>query len=169
MEPPKLYLFSGLPGSGKTTLSRRLAAESKAIHLRIDTIEQALRDLCDVEVGGEGYRLAYRVAADNLDLGLSVVADSCNPIELTRREWEAVAKARSVEYINIEVICSDEHEHRRRVQSRPNSVPNLVLPTWEEVEAREYHPWTSPRITIDTARVSPEMSYQKLQHALSDR
>jgi len=130
---PRLYIFSGLPGSGKTTLSRRLAVELRAMHIRIDTIEQGLRDLCGVEVGGEGYRLAYRIAADNLSLGISVVADCCNPIELTRREWEDVARERGVEFVNVEVVCSDANEHRLRVESRSSSIPNLVLPTWQEV------------------------------------
>ena len=40
-----LYVFSGLPGVGKTSLSQRLAKMRKAAHLRIDTLEQALRDL----------------------------------------------------------------------------------------------------------------------------
>lgn len=88
MNPATFYIFSGLPGSGKTTLARFLARRVGAAHLRIDTIEQALRDLCSVDVQGEGYRLAYRVAADILSSGGSVAADSCNPIELTRREWE---------------------------------------------------------------------------------
>src|SRR5262245_34145979 len=91
-EPPTLYVFSGLPGTGKTVLSRRLAMDLKAAHLRIDTVEQALREVCGMAVGGEGYRLAYRLATDHLHLGLSVVADCCNPIELTRSEWEAVAR-----------------------------------------------------------------------------
>ena len=83
---PKLFIFSGLPGTGKTTLSQRLAQHTGAVHLRIDTIEQALRDLCKLDVQAEGYGLAYRVASDNLRLGLHVVADSCNPIDLTRQE-----------------------------------------------------------------------------------
>jgi len=41
---PKLFIFSGLPGTGKTTLSRQLAQHVGAAYLRIDTIEQALRD-----------------------------------------------------------------------------------------------------------------------------
>jgi predicted kinase len=65
MATQRLYIFAGLPASGKTTLAQLLAAEFQAVHLRIDTIEQALRDLCDIEVEAEGYRLAYRVAADN--------------------------------------------------------------------------------------------------------
>ncbi len=61
-----LYIFSGLPGSGKSTLSKWLSAHLGAVYLRIDTIEQALRDLCAFDVQGEGYRLAYRIARDNL-------------------------------------------------------------------------------------------------------
>ena len=66
-----LYIFAGLPGSGKTTLSQGLASRLGAAHLRIDTIEQVLRDLCSLEVQGEGYRLAYRVAGDILRSGVT--------------------------------------------------------------------------------------------------
>ena len=157
-----LYVFSGLPGTGKTSLSQRLARRAQAAYLRIDTVEQALRDLCGVVVQGEGYGLAYRVAADSLRLGVSVVADSCNPIELTRGEWERVARDTQAQCVNIEVVCSDPHEHRRRVETRMSSVPGLVLPTWEAVVHREYHPWTTERIAIDTAGKSEDESFEEL-------
>ena len=130
--PPTLWIFAGLPGSGKSTLAARRAAHVGATYLRIDTIEQALRDLCAVQVQGEGYRLAYHVAADNLRLGVAVVDDSCNPIELTRREWEIVARAAGAVHVNVEVVCSDREEHRRRVETRASTVPGLKLPTWQE-------------------------------------
>ena len=41
---PTLYIFSGLPGSGKSTLAINLSQYNKASYLRIDTIEQALKD-----------------------------------------------------------------------------------------------------------------------------
>jgi len=149
---PTLYLFSGLPGSGKTTLARGLARHLGAMHLRIDTIEQALRDLCAVRVEGEGYRLAYRVAADNLMLGLDVIADSCNPIALTRREWRQVATDAGARCCDIEVVCSDAAEHRARVEQRRSDVPGLELPTWQDVLDREYEPWSEGScVRIDTA------------------
>ncbi len=166
MATPTLYIFAGLPASGKTTLAQRLATDLNAVHLRIDTIEQAMRDLCNFQVEGEGYRLAYRIAADNLRLGLNVIADSCNPIELTRREWEDVAHAEGAEFVNIEILCSDPAEHRQRVEYRVNSVPNLQLPTWNDVVAREYHSWNVPRVEIDTAKSSPESSYEELRALL---
>ena len=157
-----LFIFAGLPGSGKSTLARQLAQARAAAYLRIDTIEQALRDLCDCQVQGEGYRLAYRVAADNLRIGRSVVADSCNPIELTRREWQQVAIDAGARWINIEVVCSDPIEHRRRVETRTVDVAGLALPTWEDVVQREYHAWTADRIVVDTAAQSPQRTVERL-------
>lgn len=162
MKRPVLYIFAGLPGTGKSTLARELAHRADATYLRIDTIEQALRDLTGIEVEGEGYRLAYRVAADNLANSRSVVADSCNPIKLTRDEWEAVAHGSSATFVNIEVTCSDSAEHRRRVETRPSAVVGLKLPTWNEVKAREYHTWDRPRILIDTAVHNPQESLDEL-------
>lgn len=154
MNSTTLYIFSGLPGSGKTTLSQVLARRVGAAHVRVDTIEQALRELCSIEVQAEGYRLAYRVASDILNGGVSVIADSCNPIESTRREWEQVALGAGVPYVNIEVICSDLREHRERVETRASTVQGLRLPTWAEVESREYHDWTVERMVLDTSRRS---------------
>lgn len=164
-----LLIFSGLPGSGKTTLGKAAAKKIGGAYIRIDTIEQALRDLFAVNVEGEGYRLAYRVASDNLRAGLSVVADSCNPIELTRREWERVALDAGVPYVNIEVMCTDVQQHRDRVESRIADVVGLKLPTWSEVSFREYDPWAAERLVIDTAGRTPAESEVELLSLLAAR
>lgn len=159
---PILYIFAGLPGTGKSTLSQWLARQVGAAYLRIDTIEQGLRDLCSVEVEGQGYGLAYRIAVDNLRVGRSVVADSCNTIELTRRAWERSAREAGADYIHIEVVCSDRHEHRRRAETRAPTVSGLRLPTWSEIESREVHPWTVDRVVVDTAGRSHEACGREL-------
>ena len=161
---PLLLVLSGLPGSGKSALARRLAPRLGAAWLRIDTIEQSLRDLCGVKV--EGYELAYRLAADQLRAGTSVVADSVNPIGLTRRAWHAVAESQGRKVVDVEICCSDEVEHRRRVEGRVAEVAGLRQPTWAEVRARDYEPWTDPVIRVDTASAALDESLAQLLAAL---
>ncbi len=132
------------------------------MYLRIDTVEQALRDLCSFKVEGEGYRLSYRIAQDNLKLGISVIADSCNPIELTRSEWNKVAIESKASFTNIEVICSDRTEHQARVESRKPVIEGHKLPTWEDVKNREYHSWCGERLVVDTAGKNMCESVQEL-------
>lgn len=146
-----LVIFAGLPGTGKSTLARALAEAEGFSYLRIDSIEQALRDDGITQIEGRGYAAAYAIAADNLKLGLGVVADSVNPIALTRNAWRAVAAHTGVPAIDIEIICSDPAEHRRRLETRDPGIPGLQRVTWAEVEARDYEPWDRARIVIDTA------------------
>ena len=151
-----LVVFGGLPGTGKTTLARGLARRLKATYIRIDTIEQALRDSGALAGGVDdaGYRVAYALAADNLRLGISVVADSVNPLKITRDAWCAVAADTGAQVIEIEVVCSDLVEHRRRVGSRQSDIPGLSLPSWQDVLDRQYEPWDRPHIVVDTATTS---------------
>ena len=132
---PVLIAFAGLPGAGKSTIARAVARHLGAAYLRIDTVEQALRAGGTLPAGvvAEGYAVAYAVAADQLALGLSVVADAVNPLRLTRDAWRAVADRAGVPLVDVEVVCSDAAEHRRRVETRTIDVPGLVLPTWEAV------------------------------------
>lgn len=158
-----LIIFSGLPGSGKTTLASLLATKLKATYLRIDTVEQALHEICHItEVEGMGYRLSYRIAAENLQRGNLVIADSVNPWKLTRDEWNAVAQNLGASYINIEIVCSDHDIHKKRLEERDSSV------TWEEVQKRDYHPWESERIQIDTAHLNIDESFKELIKKLPD-
>lgn len=162
MNIPVLYIFSGLPASGKSTLAKLLAREIGATYLRVDTVEQGLRDLCNVKVEGEGYRLSYRVIRDNLELGVSCIADSCNPIELTRQEWQQVAESVDARFVNIEVCCSDSDEHEYRVNTRPSEVANLRLPDWNQVRNRHYEAWKGNVIRIDTSGQQIETSFSEL-------
>lgn len=105
---PVLFILSGLPGTGKATLARQIATAFSAAYIRIDTLEQALVDSGLVksqwDLGASGYMAAYALALDNLQISLSVVADSVNPLQITRDAWRNVAIAQGAEYFEIEVI-----------------------------------------------------------------
>jgi predicted kinase len=146
-----LIVFSGLPGVGKTTIARELARVLPAVHVRVDSIEQALRR-GGMVVHGEGYAVAHAVAEDNLRVGHIVVADSVNPWPLTRDDWRAIAEWASVPVLEIELACSDQNEHRRRVASRAADIPGHLLPTWQQIMERDYRAWDRPRLVIDTSR-----------------
>jgi predicted kinase len=153
-----LIVIGGLPGTGKTSLARGLARALDAVHVRIDTIEQALRSatMDSDALGAAGYVVGYGVAADNLALGLSVVADAVNPLPSTRVAWREVGERAAVAVVEVEVVCSDVTEHRRRVESRSADIPGLKLPAWDEVQARTYESWPGTHLVIDTAHQSVE-------------
>jgi predicted kinase len=163
-----LIILAGLPGAGKTTIAKQLARQISAVYLRIDTIEQALRDSATaLEVNEEGYRIAYAVAEDNLRLGQTVIADSVNPVCLTRDAWIGVAHRVSARAVEVEVICSDPQLHRQRVETRVVDISGLKLPTWDQVVAREYDRWQREHIVIDTAGRSAAESVEQLRAALA--
>ena len=71
--------------------------------------------------------------------------------------------------VEVEVVCSDAVEHRRRVESRTTDIDGLPLPTWVDVEHRDYEAWDSPHVRIDTAHHSPTESLAELCSALGLR
>ncbi len=160
-----LIVLGGLPGVGKTTIARELARTLGAVHVRVDTIEQALR-ASGHTVEDEGYRVACAVAEDNLRLGRIVIADSVNPWPLTRAAWRAVAPRAGVPALEVEIVCLDANEHRRRVESRTPDIPGHRLPTWQEVIDRDYRPWDTDRVVIDTAVDSVEQSTRAIVERL---
>jgi predicted kinase len=152
---PSLIVFSGLPGTGKTTVSKALAARLCAVYLRIDAIEQAMKAAGVERIGSAGYAVANALAESNLLLGRSIVADCVNPVHDSRLGWSNVAARASAKLVNIHLICSDAAEHRRRVEGRSVDIPGHILPTWEAVAQHEFEARNDDHLLLDTATMSP--------------
>lgn len=152
-------------------IARELARQIGAMHVRIDAIEQALRDSGAVPepLNDVGYRIGYAIAEDNLRIGRTVVADSVNPLACTRDAWVEVAKRGRVNAVEIEVQCSDLNQHRRRVETRSSDISGFRLPTWDEVLSREYQPWNREHLVIDTADCAVEKSVRVIRELLGNR
>ncbi len=155
---PCLVSLSGLPGVGKTTIARAVSAAIGGIHLRLDTIEAALTTSGVIDAAGGweafpgvGYHVAQAVTVDHLAAGHDVVADSVNPIPVTRDSWAECAHRAGARLVDVEVTCSDVDAHRRRVEERVSDLDGLTVPTWDQVVTRDYAAWDRPVLRVDTA------------------
>ncbi|WP_235693819.1 AAA family ATPase [Brucella intermedia] len=117
-----LIILGGPPASGKSTIAQALAVRIGACYLRVDTVEQAIRSAAPPsagnEVGPAGYVTLYSLAAENLQLGRTVIVDSVNATEITRQAFRDVAAKAGSRWVQVEVVCSDVDTHRRRAETR---------------------------------------------------
>ena len=133
--------------------------------LRIDSIEQALRDSGEMAPGmpgGAGYYAAAAVAGDVLASGGEVLVECVNPLPLTRCLWEETASALGCRFLAVEIVCSDAAEHRRRARQRVGDIEGLKLPDWQEIEHRDYAPWPEADLRLDTARLTAAEAAQAI-------
>jgi predicted kinase len=162
-----LVVFGGLPGTGKTTIAREVARRQGAFYVRVDTIEQSIRaGVPGGEIGLAGYAVALALARENLSVGQVVVADAVNPVPEARDAWRDIAAKLASGLIEIEIVCTDAREHRRRVEARHTAwlatrhttvgATDPAPPTWDDVVKRHYVPWNEDHWVIDTALQSAD-------------
>lgn len=54
-------------------------------------------------------------------------ANDVSSLNETRQAWRDVADSLEIPFIEIEVVCSDEREHRHRIDTRIADIPGIVL------------------------------------------
>ena len=171
---PLLVVVGGLPAVGKTAVCRALLGERPMTPpmtwLRVDSIEQALRCrgvLARDMPGGAGYYAAAAVAGDVLSTGGDVLVECVNPLPITRRLWERTAVDAGSRLLQVELVCSDRDEHRRRVEQRVSDIEGLVLPDWRDVLQRDYAPWPEADLRLDTGRLEVTGAAELIARACS--
>lgn len=149
-----LVVLGGLPGSGKTTVGKRVAETLAAAYIRIDALEAAMWRAGisrEQPTGLAAYVVAEAIAEGCLLAGSHVVIDAVNPVEAARQAWRDLAARTDTQLRVIEVVCSDPVEHRRRVEARSVDLEGHYVPSWADVLEREYEPWSEPRLVVDTS------------------
>jgi hypothetical protein len=65
--------------------------------------------------------------------------------------------------VEIEIICSDLAEHRRRVEGRVTDIEGLIQPSWDQIMSKTYEPWDRDRLVLDTAGSSIDRLVDELE------
>ena len=152
----QLIVFTGLPGTGKTSLSEAVGRELGIPVFAKDWLEATLRRSGlgpSKDVGYAGYELLTTLAQRQLQLGQSVILDSVASIEAVRTRWRELATTYRARWRVIECVCSDEAAHRARLAVRERGIPGWYELTWKEVERVKnyFTAWQDERLIIDAA------------------
>ena len=155
----KLIAFSGLPGTGKTTLAEALGRDLGIPVFAKDWLEAALlrSGLASASdgrsLGLAGYELLTVLAERQLMLDQSVILDSVAGLQTIRDAWHRLALQYRADWRVIECICSDEALHRARLSGRTRQIPGWHELEWSEVERvqKYYSSWQGQHLVLDMA------------------
>ena len=153
----KLIVFSGLPGTGKSTLAESVG---KQLHVPVfakDWLEANLLSnglvptINEKPLGFASYDLMTTLAERQLLLGQSVILDSVASTETIRDTWRQMSKRYSANWRVIECVCSDEAIHRARLGMRKRNIPGWHELDWADVEKvkKYYAIWEDKHLILD--------------------
>lgn len=171
---PALVVFTGLPGTGKSTLAARAARLLRCPVFAKDVLEAALWRVeigpsQSVQTGWAGYELLTVLAESQLTLGQSAVLDSVATFERIRTRWRDLAAAHGATFVSVHPICSDQALHRARIEGRRRGIPGWPELTWEHIEdVRSRYEPPAADLTLDAA-VALDANVAALKRLLTDR
>jgi len=143
---PTLIIFSGLPGTGKTTLARLLALQLRVPLVRLDDLFDIIPEhmLAHANPFWEDLmQIVLRLAEAQLTLGLNVIIDAVFMGD-DRRLAHEIARRHHAAYCPIHTFVSDEQLWCARVIARRANAPPQDSPaTWEQIQEqrKEFQTW----------------------------
>ncbi|MDG6917444.1 MAG: ATP-binding protein [Nitrososphaerota archaeon] len=161
--PGRLVIICGVPGSGKTTLARLVAARSgRAVHLQTDAVRGAIANPDYSAKESEFvYSACLAVAREALDAGYDVVLDGTFRTEARRGSAVAALEGRYNSITFVRTVC-DQQTALRRNGGRDKAVPTERL--LGIASAFEDPPGA---VDVDTARMGPEEAAELVLRSLS--
>lgn len=152
-----LIAMAGLPGSGKSAVATEVARALGCALLSVDPIEAAMWRAGvaqDQPTGLAAYLVAEDVAREQLAIGNDAIIDAVNDAEAARGQWIALASNMGHAVAFVEVFCSDEREHQRRLSGRRRGIVGFPEPTWASVMERRaaFREWDDDRLRVDSMR-----------------
>lgn len=167
----QLIIFTGLPGTGKSSVAEALARRLQVPIFAKDWLEAVLLQngfapAADSRSGYLGYEMLTVLARRQLMFGQSAILDSVAGAESLRARWRSLAAEFNAGWKVIECVCADEELHRARLLSRQRGIPGWHELTWADVErVRGYYvPWQEPRLVLDMSAALEENIAQALEY-----
>jgi len=133
-----LVTFSGLPGTGKSTLADKLARELRWPLLRIDDVVGEIPEHPNVAFWDSKVAILLGLTESQLELGLSVIVDSVF-MNTDRNHAQNIARYHSARFRPIYVFVSNDNIWKERVTSRYKASNNNDAATWEQIQYQRGH------------------------------
>jgi predicted kinase len=167
----QLVVFSGLPGTGKSTLAYAVSSELKFPVFSVDPIESAIIQSGisrSFETGYAAYLVSERMADEQLQNGIPTIIDAVSSVQVAKDMWVNLAKSHNAQLIVIECVL-DEVLHRSRLEKRVRNIYGFSEVTWEQVlkTKTEYVGWSIPHLTVDTSNVNEVNLHKVLDYIRS--
>ena len=164
----KLIVFSGLPGTGKSTLAEELGKQLSIPVFAKDCLEATLvrSELMpsnpEKPLGLAGYQLLTTLAERQIHLGKSVILDSIASTGHIRSTWKRLCEQYRAEWRVIGCVCSDESLHRALLGIRKRHIPGWHELQWSDVEKVKgyFSPWEGERLILDMVNSFEENLYK---------
>ena len=143
-----LIIFSGLPGTGKSTLAHLAVQKLQLPLLAIDEVVGAIPAHMRQHANpywDDMISILLHLAASQLELGLSVIIDS---VFMGQDRYQAQELARNYQaaFRPIYTYISDEQLWEARVRQRHETAPPEIkaeVATWErlQLQRQDFYPW----------------------------